>query len=1158
MRKVIIITVLVVLLWMVLVWFLGSKLGLHGGVLWGLRISLWLIGLLSAGLVVWFFWRKKKLERELEEGVEASGGDEIGALMDEAEKRLTAAKNGKATSLSATPVVLIAGEPSSAKSSVVVNSGLDPELIAGRVYQNNVVAATRTANVWYANGVAFVEAGGALAQDKALWNRLIRRLRPKALSGVFGKGGAAPRAALVCFDAEVLAHPGGGEAAVATARKLRQRLAALSEDLGINLPVYALFTRMDRVPGYLEYVRNLTEDEIKRALGVTLPLAAGQQARTYGEEQTARLTAAFDRLFRELAHHRPPMLARETDQNALPPTYEFPREFKKLQTAAVQFMVDLCRPSQLSTGPYLRGFYFSGVRPVLVQEFTAPIETAMPGQGQGGRVPKATSIFRVGLEANKPEAQPQRPVTTKRVPQWTFLNALFHNVMLSDRLALGGSTSSTKTNSLRRIGLAFACFLCLIFMIGMVVSYVRNRGLEQEVLEAAKGIRSGESTGADLASVDALRKLDTLRNALVTLDHYKRDGSPWSFHWGLYSGDDLYVPARRVYFDRFRQLLFGQTQTSVLTFLRKLPATPGPDYNPTYDALKAYLITTAHADKSTPAFLTPVLMKFWTEGREVDAERQKLAQAQFDYYAEALPSGNPYTNVNDAQTIEQARHYLAQFGDTLRVYRAMLTDAGKAGPAINYHKRFPGADQAMMDTREVQAAFTKAGWDFMKGAIKNPDRYFSGEEWVLGEQVSSKIDRAKLIEQLQQKYNSDYITEWRAFLRAGSVQRYSNIADASKKLSLQTGPQSPLLALIWLISQNTAVDGKEVADVFQPAQAVVPPASTDRYIAPPNQNYMNALLGLQTSLETIVGQPAPNEAVASQILGNASTAKLAARQLAQTFRLDPDGHVEAQVQKLLEDPITNVEGLLKGLGPAELNGKGKGLCSQMSQVWSKYPFDPNATAEATVAEVNGLLHRPDGALWAFYDASLSKSLKKQGLQYVPDPSGGINLNPAFVSFFNQMSALTDALYAGDSKDPHLAFSLKPAPSEGIQSLSLRLDGQAASFGASDTTPKRFTWQAGGPHEAKAAVRFAGSTDVTWFDKDGVWAPFHFFTEAEQFAPAGNGYAVSWIIRAGREAMKLPNGKPLTVRFDLNMEGAPPVFMKGYWRQLRCVGDVAKP
>ena len=82
------------------------------------------------------------------------------------------------------------------------------------------------------------------------------------------------------------------------------------------------------------------------------------------------------------------------------------------------------------------------------------------------------------------------------------------------------------------------------------------------------------------------------------------------------------IPRRaRIYFDRFRQLLFAQTQGNILQSLRGLPATPGPEYGPTYDALKAYLITTSHHDKSTQLFLTPVLMKWWTNGRTVDADR---------------------------------------------------------------------------------------------------------------------------------------------------------------------------------------------------------------------------------------------------------------------------------------------------------------------------------------------------------------------------------------------------------------------------------------------------------------------------------------------------------------------------------------------------------
>ena len=165
---------------------------------------------------------------------------------------------------------------------------------------------------------------------------------------------------------------------------------------------------------------------------------------------------------------------------------------------------------------------------------------------------------------------------------------------------------------------------------------------------------------------------------------------------GLYVGDDIYPEARRVYFDRFRQLLFGQTQDGILSNLRTLPVAPGPDYGPTYDALKAYLITTSHHDKSTKAFLSPVLMRWWTANRTVDADRQQLAQKQFDFYAEELREANPYPDDNDAIAIQRARRYLAQFNGVERVYAFMLAEANKNNPPINFNRQFPGSEQTVV------------------------------------------------------------------------------------------------------------------------------------------------------------------------------------------------------------------------------------------------------------------------------------------------------------------------------------------------------------------------------------------------------------------------------------------------------------------------------
>src|SRR5205823_286369 len=105
-------------------------------------------------------------------------------------------------------------------------------------------------------------------------------------------------------------------------------------------------------------------------------------------------------------------------------------------------------------------------------------------------------------------------------------------------------------------------------------------------------------------------------------------------------------------------------------------------------------------------------------------------------------------------------------------------------------------------------------------------------------------------------------------IKAASVVRYASIPDAAKKLNLLAGNQSPLLALFWLASQNTAVDEPKIAAAFQPLQMVVPPANVDRYIAPPNQSYMSGLGSLQSSLEQIAAQPQVADTAAAQVLGN--------------------------------------------------------------------------------------------------------------------------------------------------------------------------------------------------------------------------------------------------------------------------------------------------
>ncbi|WP_321476564.1 ImcF-related family protein [uncultured Paludibaculum sp.] len=1145
--------------YLVLTWFLVDLLKLPSSTVWIARILISALGLLAGGLLLW--WKARR-------GATASGGagaplpsqsEEMDPLFRDAEARLAASTLGHDAKVGTLPVILGIGDTGSAKTSTFVNCGAEPELIGGHVYQEGYIVPTRSVNLWFARNAVMVEAGGQVYSDGNRWNALLQRLRAGRLHSLFARKQQAPRSAVVFFDAEAFLKPGAQENATIVARRLNARLGEVSRALGVQLPVYVIFTRCDRIPFFAEFVGNFSEDEARQVVGATVPLAINARAGVYAEEEIGRLTSAFHDIFLGLADQRPAQLAREANAQRLPGVYEFPREFRKIRALAVQFMVDLCRPSQLQTSPYLRGFYFSGVRPVEVREVVQSPRMQEGAAHSSG----ATGIFGLHGEKDNPAEQPRQSVQTRRVPQWVFLSRLFNEVILRDQAAFQTSAQSVGSNSTRRLLLAAAAGLALILGIGWTTSYFANRGLQNQVSEAVSGIGTVSGGGQELAPLDALKRLDSLRENAEMLSRYSREGAPWHMRWGLYTGDDLLPTVRRLYFSRFSQLMFGGTQAALLDHLRRLPSSPGPtdEYSYTYDTLKAYLVTTSHHDKSTKLFLSPLLLKRWAGDRTVDADRRLLAQKQFDFYSDELKFANPFSSENDTLAIERARKFLAQFAATERIYQFMLAEASRRNPAANYNRQYAGSAQVILNGKDVAGAFTREGWVFMQDAIRNFERFFAGEEWVLGSQTSAALDRAKIEPELLARYQSDFIGNWREYLKNSTVLRYASVEDAARKLGLMSNNTSYLLALFCLASVNTsAATNPDVKSAFQPVQFVTPPACPDRYIDAANQNYMNSLVALQASLEQVVRARNPNDPSVGATLQDASRAKTAARQVAQSFRIDKEGHVEQMVQKLMEDPITYVEALLGRLGPGQINAEASRFCADFRGVVNKYPFNTASQTDASLEEINTVFRPGSGSLWMFYEQTLKKHMVRQGSQFV---SGGgdsnIRMTPAFLRFFNRAAAFSDALYrGGGSQDPQLSYTLKSLPAEGIQSLSLTLDGQSLKSTSAGGQQSSFQWPGLRAREARLAGSLGG-TELGFLSYNGLWAVFRFFGDADKWQASGSGYNFEWVPRQGQsgQPMTLSTGKPLTVRYFLDMGTTAPIFQKNYLSGFQCVSQAAQ-
>ena len=123
----------------------GRLLGLSGRDLWILRGGLMLLGLAAAVLAgMYLAARARRAPAPAE-----TEADDVGEALAAAQQRLAGSALAGRSRIAGLPVVLVMGPSGSAKTSTVVHSGIDPELLSGEVERAGAVVPTQTVNVWY-------------------------------------------------------------------------------------------------------------------------------------------------------------------------------------------------------------------------------------------------------------------------------------------------------------------------------------------------------------------------------------------------------------------------------------------------------------------------------------------------------------------------------------------------------------------------------------------------------------------------------------------------------------------------------------------------------------------------------------------------------------------------------------------------------------------------------------------------------------------------------------------------------------------------------------------------------------------------------------------------------------------------------------------------
>src|SRR5437868_14038932 len=97
--------------------------------------------------------------------------------------------------------------------------------------------------------------------------------------------------------------------------------------------------------------------------------------------------------------------------------------------------------------------------------------------------------------------------------------------------------------------------------------------MAQSVASSAEALAKSSPAPTDTASLEQLQELEKMRAGLADLQSYEKDGAPFGYRLGLYSGDRIYPAAHALYIRYFQRLLLSSGQANMLVSLKQPPAT---------------------------------------------------------------------------------------------------------------------------------------------------------------------------------------------------------------------------------------------------------------------------------------------------------------------------------------------------------------------------------------------------------------------------------------------------------------------------------------------------------------------------------------------------------------------------------------------------------
>jgi type VI secretion system protein ImpL len=978
------------------------------------------------------------------------------------------------------PWYIVAGGPKTGKSSLVIGSELNFQTLPSqRPSELRAIRPTRSVDWRVASDGLFIDTAGRYqteGADSDEWASLLEAIKRsranRPLDGLL----------LIVNSKEILSSD--ERQLEQKAKILRSRLDEAMQRLKVRFPIYLIFTNADAIEGFSDSFSASKQENKTLVWGSTIPLDKSDNAQ-----------ALFDSEFEIL--HDSVMKRRLIRLSApFPPVrqlriFNFPLHFGSARRKFSAFVNALFRPSPFSENPLLRGFYF----------------TAVPQSRSRTSAPQTNGHS-------------------------YFTERLFRDVILRDRDLVKTFQAQRQRRPIFGWFLTFLlAFVTFVLLVMCATSLYFNRQMLLEaksrggnVLTINKADAKQNVLQKDAKAVgEELNADENLRQLLVQMDDYERNGAPIYMRFGLYSGNSIYKhQLLPIYFNALEQRFKIPTKNRLEADLRKF-ASSQPVANPgqlsekeeenlgkNFALLQAYLMLTGqYRDKADPTHLVNTLKEYWVSESKIPPDLRSVAEAQLEFWAKQVDRedadwGFPRIAL-DTKLVADVREKLKAFPLAFQYYKRKVTEISK-----QVDERYGKSSVEDILTRNgaenpgllegsyvVQGAYTKQGYALMETAIADAAENLNKDNWVMGDVAQQVVAQSADASRINDRYLRDYADQWRNFVKGVTVRQYKNKDDAASALSSFSSANSPIKILSIEIAKNTNLSAKtdegglwnwimswfsskkqadtggntEPEKEFRPLFVFVGENANDPKA--PVEAYRNELGKAYNDFNGI-SQNQLKE-IAQQMAEDKDPLKIRAHENKINDLLKPFSETPSsqEVALMLQRPLGNLRQLLGADAKAQLAKMwAEQILPAAKEIEVGYPFQDGA-AEADLTKVTAFLNPSDGKLSKFYDERLKRYFEESNGQLKLKDNAEVKFSDEFIAYLNNAMALRKALF-GTNATPKFEYEFTLRPVQGSL-VEIIIDGQKATSDATGSI--KGTFPAGGT-DTGVFINSGGSGSTT--------------------------------------------------------------------------------